>query len=45
VLIGSKNNQLTMNLPAAIGTLQASKTTVITMLLSGILAQNVTVIT
>jgi len=44
VLIGSKNNQLTMNLPAAIGTLQASKTTVITMLLSGILAQNVTVV-
>lgn len=42
VLIGSKNNQLTMNLPAAIGTLQASSTTVITMLLSGILAQNVT---
>jgi hypothetical protein len=44
VLIGSKNNQLTMNLPAAIGTLQANKTTVITMLLSGILAQNVTVV-
>jgi hypothetical protein len=42
VLIGSKNNQLTMNLPASIGTLQAAKTTVITMLLSGILAQNVT---
>ena len=42
VLIGSKNNQLTMNLPAAIGTLQAGKQTIITMLLSGILAQNVT---
>jgi hypothetical protein len=42
VLIGSKNNQLTMNLPAAIGTLQAASTTVITILLSGILAQNVT---
>ena len=42
VLIGSKNNQLTMNLPSAIGTLQATTPTIITMLLSGILAQNVT---
>jgi len=42
VLIGSKNNQFTLNLPAAIGTLQASKTTFITCTMSGILAQNVT---
>lgn len=42
VLIGSKNNQFVLNLPAAIGTLQAAKTTVITCVLSGILAQNVT---
>jgi hypothetical protein len=42
VLIGSKNNQFVLNLPAAIGTLQADKTTVITCTMSGILAQNVT---
>jgi len=42
VLIGSKNNQFVLNLPAAIGTLQASATTVITCTMSGILAQNVT---
>lgn len=42
VLIGSKNNQFVLNLPSAIGTLQAAKTTVITCVLSGILAQNVT---
>ena len=44
VLIGSKNNQLSINLPNSIGTLQASKSTIITFLLSGILAQNVTVV-
>lgn len=42
VLIGSKNNNFTLNLPTAVGTLQASQTTVVTCLLSGILAQNVT---
>jgi len=42
VLIGSKGNQLVLNLPAAIGTLQASATTVISCVMSGILAQNVT---
>ena len=42
VLIGSKGNQLVLNLPAAIGTLQASSTTVISCVMSGILAQNVT---
>ena len=42
VLIGSKNNQFVLNLPSAIGTLQAGSTTVITCLMSGILAQNVT---
>lgn len=42
VLIGSKNNQFVLNLPAAIGTLQAASTTFITCTMSGILAQNVT---
>lgn len=42
VLIGSKNNNFTLNLPTAVGTLQASSTTVVTCLLSGVLAQNVT---
>lgn len=42
VLIGSKNNNLTINLPNAIGTLQASSTTVITIMLRGVLAQNST---
>ena len=42
VLIGSKNNQFILNLPTAIGTLQAGSTTVISCVLSGILAQNVT---
>jgi hypothetical protein len=42
VLIGSKNNQINLTLPNAVGTLQASKTTIVTLLLRGILAQNVT---
>ena len=42
VLIGSKNNQFVLNLPSAIGTLQAGSTTVISCVMSGILAQNVT---
>jgi len=42
VLIGSKNNNLTINLPNAISTLQASSTTVITLMLRGVLAQNST---
>lgn len=45
VLIGSKNNNLTANLPAAVGTLQAGATTVMTLILRGILAQNVTTVT
>lgn len=45
VLIGSKNNQLVMNLPAAIGTLQAGSTTVLVLILRGVLAQNVTPVT
>jgi hypothetical protein len=42
VLIGSKNNNMTINLPNAIGTLQAQSTTVITIMLRGVLAQNST---
>ena len=42
VLIGSKNNTLQLNLPAAIGTVQA--TTVLVLILKGVLAQNVTVV-
>ena len=42
VLVGSKNNQVTLNLPAAIGTLQASTAPRIIVIFSGILAQNVT---
>lgn len=42
VLIGSKNNNLTINLPNAISTLQASSTTVICLVLRGVLAQNST---
>jgi hypothetical protein len=45
VLIGSKGNQLVLNLPSAIGTLQTTPTgvtTVISCVMSGILAQNVT---
>lgn len=44
VLIGSKNNQLQIQLPAAIGTLQAAQTTILAIELRGILAQNVTVV-
>jgi len=47
VLIGSKNNQLQIQLPAAIGTLQATPAGTVTILaieLRGILAQNVTVV-
>jgi hypothetical protein len=44
VLIGSKNNQLQIQLPAAIGTLQAASTTILAIELRGILAQNVTVV-
>jgi len=45
VLIGSKNNQINLTLPNAVGTLQATPTgvqTIATLLLRGILAQNVT---
>lgn len=42
VLIGSKNNSLTINLPNAISTLKATSTTVITLMLRGVLAQNST---
>lgn len=45
VLIGSKNNNLTLNLPEAVGTLQAAKTTIFTLQLNGVLAQNVTPVT
>lgn len=44
VLIGSKNNQLQLQLPSAISTLQASATTRIVLILRGVLAQNVTVV-
>lgn len=44
VLIGSKNNNLTINLPGAISTLQASSTTVICLMLRGVLAQNSTIV-
>jgi hypothetical protein len=44
VLIGSKNNNLSITLPNSIGTLQASKTTVLGIVLRGVLAQNVTVV-
>lgn len=42
VLVGSKNNQMTIQLPAAIGTLQASAAPKIVVVMRGILAQNVT---
>ena len=42
VLVGSKNNQISLNLPAAIGTLQASTAPRIIVQFLGILAQNVT---
>lgn len=44
VLIGSKNNVFQVNLPAAVGTLQAASSTGICFILRGILAQNVTVV-
>lgn len=44
VLIGSKNNNLSINLPAAVGTLTAATNTYIVIILRGILAQNVTVV-
>lgn len=44
VLIGSKNNTLQFNLPASVGTLQASATTVFIVIFRGVLAQNVTVV-
>jgi hypothetical protein len=44
VLIGSKNNSFQINLPNAIGTVQASTTTYLTVILRGVLAQNVTII-
>jgi len=42
VLVGSKNNQINLQLPAAIGTLQASTAPRILVIFRGILAQNVT---
>lgn len=42
VLIGSKNNNFTITLPNAVSTLQASSTTVVSFVLSGVLAQNAT---
>jgi hypothetical protein len=42
VLVGSKNNQISLNLPSAISTLQASTTPRIVVIFKGILAQNVT---
>ena len=42
VLVGSKNNQISLQLPAAIGTLQASTAPRIVVIFRGILAQNVT---
>lgn len=44
VLIGSKNNILQLNLPAAVGTLQATSVTIVSIILRGVLAQNVTVV-
>ena len=42
VLVGSKNNQISLNLPSAISTLQASTAPRIILIFKGILAQNVT---
>jgi hypothetical protein len=42
VLVGSKNNQISLNLPSAIGTLQASVAPRIVVIFQIILAQNVT---
>lgn len=44
VLIGSKNNNFTLNLPSAVSTLQASKTTTVVVILRGVLAQNSTIV-
>jgi len=44
VLIGSKNNNFTLNLPSSVSTLQASKTTTVVVILRGVLAQNSTVV-
>ena len=42
VFVGSKNNVITIDLPAAIGTLQASTAPRIVVIFSGLLAQNCT---
>ena len=42
VLVGSKNNQLSLQLPSAISTLQASVNSRIVVIFRGIMAQNVT---
>jgi len=42
VLVGSKNNQISLNLPSAISTLQAATAPRIIVIFKGILAQNVT---
>lgn len=44
VLIGSKNNQLSIQLPSAIPALTATKTTVLAIVMRGVLAQNCTVV-
>jgi hypothetical protein len=44
VLIGSKNNNFTLNLPSAVSALQASQTTTVVVILRGVLAQNSTII-
>ena len=42
VLVGSKNNQISLNLPSAIGTLQTSTAPRIVVIFRGILGQNIT---
>lgn len=44
VLIGSKNNNLTLNMPGAIGYVESSATTKIVIILRGVLAQNSTIV-
>jgi hypothetical protein len=44
VLIGSKNNQLSIQLPSAIPALTATKTTILAITMRGVLAQNCTVV-
>lgn len=44
VLIGSKNNNLTLNLPGAIANVEANVTTKIVLILRGVLGQNTTVV-